>query len=468
MSLNPEFTRNLWLQLSPQRLIAAPLVIGLLFALAHLGDVQRDEIADIAAWTFYLLVAFWGSRRAADSVAEEVAGGTWDAQRMSALGAWAMSWGKLLGGTIFVWYCAGLVLVAWVFGAWPDTRGDLLAYRLALFVGTGLLAQAVAMACCLAILGRGAQGRRLPVTLSQLVGLFVVLAGPLRGFLEGFNGERTGPTGWYGLPAYTEAFALLSLAAFLGWALVAIYRLMRVELQYRSYPFVWLAFLAFLILYIQGFLHDGLNQPDTPAAAWLLAPAAIAAALTYVVLFLQPKDIMRYRWLTAAVATGQGRRALALMPLWLPTFVVAAILVVGFAVLDSDGWTPLPPVLRDLTGLPLFMSLDNITEGRAPAVLAALFFMVRDIAIVLFLNFNSRSKRADLAAFIYLVVLYAVLPAIFGLIEAGALLPLFMPAPWAHPLVAILPPAIEAAIMIGLLAWRLAAARPMRMAVAAR
>ena len=32
-------------------------------------------------------------------------------QRMSGLGAWQMAWGKLLGGTVFVWYCAAFALL---------------------------------------------------------------------------------------------------------------------------------------------------------------------------------------------------------------------------------------------------------------------------------------------------------------------------------------------------------------------
>ncbi len=51
----------------------------------------------------------WGPRRAADTLAEEVAGGTWEAQRMSGLSAWSMAWGKLIGGCSFVWYCGLLV-----------------------------------------------------------------------------------------------------------------------------------------------------------------------------------------------------------------------------------------------------------------------------------------------------------------------------------------------------------------------
>ena len=87
--MNPELRRNLWLQLSPQRLIAAPVALGIVFGLGWLTAPQW--LSSIGLTIFYLLIGFWGTRRAADTLAEETAGGTWDGQRLSSLGAWAMA-----------------------------------------------------------------------------------------------------------------------------------------------------------------------------------------------------------------------------------------------------------------------------------------------------------------------------------------------------------------------------------------
>ena len=467
MSLNPEFQRNLWLQLSAQRLIAAPVVIGLLVALFHLGDMGSGaDLADGARVAFYVLVAVWGTRRAADSVAEEVAGGTWDGQRMSALGAWTMSWGKLLGSTIYVWYCAALCLAVYLYGVLtgvapgpPDLPAGRVLVDLAVMIGTGLLGQAVAMAACLAILGRGAQGRRLPVTASQAIGLLVVVTVPFGEYVDPVVAAQMDVT-WYGLPAQTPVFALASLAAFLAWALIGVYRLMRIELQFKSYPFVWLLLVAFLMLYAEGFLYATLRDPDVPAFAWLLVPAMIAAALTYLVLFLQPKDIVRYRWLAASAATGDARRVLALTPLWLPTFAITVALVVAIVAVDMGSTYRLPGRIETLP------EFADLREGGWAMALAALLFMTRDIALVLYLNFNKRRRRADVAAFIYLVVLYLPLPALAGVLEGDLLLPLFLPTPGASPLMAILPPLVQAAAMLALLGQRMAAARPVATAAA--
>src|SRR5258706_424724 len=103
--MNPEFRRNLWLELTPHRLIAMPLLLVLVLALVYyLTDAGKHEsVATAAAVMAGGLLAVWGARSAGESVIEEVRARTWDAQRMSAIGPWAMTWGKLFGAAAFSW-----------------------------------------------------------------------------------------------------------------------------------------------------------------------------------------------------------------------------------------------------------------------------------------------------------------------------------------------------------------------------
>ena len=111
MTLNPEFRRNLWIELRLHRLLAMPIMVGLVAALTLSLDESYEILRYIALAGFYGVVYIWGSRRAAAAVADEVNARTWEMQRMSALGAWQMTWGKLFGSTAFVWY-AGLMILA--------------------------------------------------------------------------------------------------------------------------------------------------------------------------------------------------------------------------------------------------------------------------------------------------------------------------------------------------------------------
>lgn len=449
MSLNPEFMRNLRLQLSLQRLLIAPFAIGAVFLLAWLGTEQDPQtIEEVARFLFFVVTLLWGTRRAADALAEEVSGGTWDSQRLSALGAWQMAWGKFFGGTVYVWYCGAICLGVWLAASLALQPTEAAIRNAVYMIGDGLFGQVVAFAAALMFLRKQPLSRRLPVTFCQALGL---AAGLLMQNEPARIAERwfeSGPVGWYGLPIEPGLFHLLSLGAFTGWAVLGFYRLMRAELQFRTWPWAWLGFAAFAMVYGQGFFHD-LVPAASGAGVDLLAPLAIGVMLVYAAVFGEAKDIVRYRWTLRSFASGDWRRALALLPLWVPTYVV----VVVIALLVATRIEPGPLVggfeseLRDIGILP------------TPSIfLAVLLFLARDIALVLALNFGRGARRADLAAFIYLVVLYGPLPGIVFAVGLRPLGSIFFPTSMGSALLTVGPPAVEAAVMIALLAVRWGAA----------
>jgi len=450
MSLNPEFGRNLRLQLSLQRFLLAPFALGAVFLVAWIGtDHNAETVEQVARFLFGLIVLLWGTRRAADALAEEVSGGTWDSQRMSALGAWSMTWGKFFGGTIYVWYCASLCLVVWLAASW-QLQVPPAAVRDGLFmVGDGLFGQIVAFAAALMFLQKQPLARRLPVTFCQLLGLG---AGVLMQNEPGRIARLwfdSSPVAWYGLRLDPGPFHLLSLAAFTAWGLFGAYRLMRAQLQFRTWPWAWLGFVVFLMVYVEGFLNDLLDPLGSGSGARLLAPLAIGVTLTYSVLFGEAKDIVRYRWTLRSLRSGDWRRTFALLPLWVPTYlvVVALALVVASRI---DGL---------LLGAEFADALRGIGILPEPAVFVALLcFLARDIALVLALNFARRSRRADLSAFVYLLVLYGPLPGIITMLGAAPIASFFYPASVGGIVGTVGPPAVEALVMIGLLAvrWRAA------------
>ncbi|MEX2009794.1 MAG: hypothetical protein WEC41_06330, partial [Dongiaceae bacterium] len=173
---NPELTRNLWLQLSPTRLAAAPAVLGCVFWLAWVGPGLSgwNNVAWTAQVLFFLIAMLWGTRRAADTLAEEIAGATWNSQRMSALGAWQLTWGKFLGGTAYVWYAAAICLAVLAVARAAAGAG-IDAHDLARDLLAAVLAQSVALLAALVLLAKGRLTRRLDVTFAQLAGLIVAL-----------------------------------------------------------------------------------------------------------------------------------------------------------------------------------------------------------------------------------------------------------------------------------------------------
>lgn len=453
MSRNPELQRNLWLQLSWQRLLAAPIILGAVIFLAWIGsDHSVFVVRKTALGLFYFIVCVWGTRRAAESIAEELAGGTWDGQRMSSLGAWSMAWGKLVGATSFVWYAGVLCLaVVAAMGFKAEMPAPAIAIGLVRLVCTGLIGQAVALAAALMFLRKLPGGRRLQVNFSHALGVLAAVIGPAGDAGPAWLlrvGRGVESVAWYGFELDPSGFAMASLVVFLAWALVAAYRLMRVELQFRSQPWVWPLFVLFLMLYAEGFLYHLMVGLEA-RAAWLMAPLAVAIALVYVAAFTAPKDVVRHRWFVAALRQGRWRRAGELMPLWLPTYVIAA--AAGAAAIALGGGTPIHmPVLP--------VRFDATIAPSAPLVLALLLFVLRDLCLILLLNFGERRQRADLAAFIYLLLLYGPMAAIAAVLGLGKVEPFFVPYDTGNPALTVGPVMLETVVVLVLLSHRWAAA----------
>jgi hypothetical protein len=451
--MNPELRRNLWLQLSLQRLVAAPVVLGILFALIWM--IEPRGIAAAAEWVFYLVVGFWGTRRAADSLAEEVAGGTWDGQRLSSLGAWPMVVGKLLGATAFAWYCGLIALAVGLrYGpGWPDPAA--LAWSAARFVALGVLGHALALLAVLAFRRKLPGERRLPVAGSQLVGLLAMFVARFATAGGGLSDAPAGQVGWFDLTLPAPVFWLVSIAAFALWALLGCYRLMRVELQFRAAPWVWFAFLLFVVGWVEGLAWPTLLDAPGGPARWLVAPAVLVGGLTYVALFAERKDPLAYRALGAAFARGDLGRAWTLLPLWLPSWLLFAGLALALAALLGDATLP---AIDLWAGSPLALAGLGKVAAAWPMVVAAVLFQLRDILFVLWLNAVMRRRRADLAAFLYLAVAYGPLAGLFVMLGATPLLSFVVPVSATSPLQALVPVALEVLLLLWLLRSRWAAA----------
>jgi hypothetical protein len=83
--------------------------------------------------------------------------------------------------------------------------------------------------------------------------------------------------------------------------------------------------------------------------------------------------------------------------------------------------------------------------------------MVRDLGIALLLNFAKRPKASDLAAILYLIVLYGICGGLVMAAGATALLPLFWPGVGGNALVVVLAPLIQVILVAVLLQRRWAA-----------
>jgi hypothetical protein len=444
--LNPEFRRYLWTELSPHRLIAMPVVLGALFALAGLTEFG---VKTAAYYCFALVVYLWGTRRAAAAVAEEVQGGTWDSQRMSALNAWPMAWGKLFGSTVFTWYGALICLAVYAAVTSNYLGRAERAESLVLLVLPGLIGQAVALAASLAFLRKNRGEKRIPVSLCQIIGLGVLfLLGQSGAYSRFFLPELLPAEDsfwWYGVDIDLLAFFGISLLLFLGWAVLAVHRLMRAELQHRTLPWAWAAFALYAMIYLNGYRDFAAASPDAWFARWLGIPFLVAVALVYISFYLDHKSPVAVKALFNALRARQWASAATLTPSWFVCLCLAMLVGAAYAFAAAGAYEVNP--LRDL--LPnLFMTSQT--------VVAILLFVLRDIGFLLLLNFAARPKRPDMAGAIYLFVLYAVGGGILAQLDYYPALSIVVPYDSGNPLLTIVPVFLQVFVVYGLLyaRWR--------------
>lgn len=403
MNINPEFARNLWLEMNLHRLVSVPLVFGLmLFLGVALNDYQLDkEIAYIAVFWFVLFTGIWGTKRATGAVYDEVVGRTWDWQRMSGLDPWAMTWGKLFGSTLFAWYGGLICLLVAVVGLLNDQSRPSDWQWLALALGAVLCSHALGLLLSLIyIRSRPLEHNRVGGSLYLLVLLLIIT---LMGNLAESADQQLL---WYGLPVDLLHFALISTLVFWLWAITGAYRVMRRELSHAARPWVWLLFLLFCALYLGGFADD--NPSD-----WLLTALLCWQVATLMALFVEPKDPVPLRGLLAALRQGDGSGALLLVPAWLSGLLLASLAVLG---------------LQFVPALPYGLDLD-LEMNSSLLGLLLLLFLLRDTSIFLLLGFSGEARRAEATALVYLIILYGLIPALLRVLGWEQPTALFQPRP---------------------------------------
>ena len=431
MELNPELRRNLWLELTLHRLIAMPVVLLMVFAMIHVASEDgAAKVGYAAAWIAGLLLGVWGVRNAGDCVLEEVRARTWDAQRLSAIGPWSMTWSKLLGSVSFAWY-GGLIALAVLLACAPRDWPVSAAMVAAMIVAGSVLAQAAAGLAGLATARKG-QAKRGGAGVWLLI-VLLVLVGP---GVAGLAFSREAGWQWWGDDYARWNFALASATCFAAWAVFGLYRSMCTELQVRTTPWAFALFLLFLIGYSAGFWIAPGAGSRIVLYALVLSAMAVSGTMTYLQLFTEQTGIIVFRRVKVRIARGEWRRALEELPCWPVAFAMAAAACVTAQLV-----------------LPVSIG-DNELRRLFAAPVPFFLLLARDVGIFLFFAFARQPRRVEAAVVFYLAMLYWVMPGLAALADwkwlAEFLLPFLLPSAGAAIGVA----ALHAGVGAALLAWR--------------
>jgi hypothetical protein len=388
MMNNPEFKRNIWLELSLHRLIAAPVLLGLIFFVL----IQNDNGAgagmtnSIAKSIFVIATILWGSHLAFSSVSDELQNRTWDNQRMSALSPFKLAWGKLFGATAFAWYIGVPCLIAMLITPSMTYDSTVQISNVSVVIGLilgALFAQALAFVSALIAAKSNAA---VPRGISLLF-LFVLM--PMVGqFL--FDTRQSAQL-WYGYDFTRNGFINASLLAFTAWTWLASYRVMQSALQIKIKPWVMLSFVLFSAFYLLGF-YNSRHIGDFASLAFILA-----VSMAYLGALTEKRDLVSVRrcinpWLAQNPASALKET---------PYFVVLALFSVLALLLTLVG-----------TSIDDNFFFKNALHGQ-PFIwlgLVVILLMLRDIGLLYYFSLSKKPQRALMTTFFYLIVLYVLLP----------------------------------------------------------
>lgn len=429
--MNPELKRHLWLECSVHRLVAMPCVLALIFFLVAFSTASEADgrVVSTGLLLFVALTVGWGAQRVSTAVTEEWRDKTWDGQRMSALGPWAMTWGKLLGSTAFAWYggllCLGVMLAAWP-REWPYPAGIMITC----VVGGAVGVQALALLTSLLAARKGLRRTRWRgIVLIPLLLIFTGLSNTVFSLF-------TQSVVWWDSPYATLPFVLGSTLLWAVWAVFGAYRLMCQELQVRTTPWAWAMFVLCLAWYLTGFVVP--PYQGARFVVFLLVGFLVSGLLTYLALFTEQTGIMVIRRVWIRLQRQEWHQVFAELPCWpvslLMTVACATLLLIK----------PLSTPLRALEGLQAFRLLP----------LLLLVFLVRDAAIFLGFSFTQMPRRVEATTVFYLALLYLILPAVGRLVGGQAVAALVLPPVFTQPVFAAGVLAVHTLMALSFMAYR--------------
>ncbi|HVA97380.1 MAG TPA: hypothetical protein VNG53_00680 [Bacteroidia bacterium] len=454
---NAEFAKNIWLEFSPQRLIAMPaiimLVVALIFSSSSSPANAWNTIHYAALAGFVIVGLLWGIKMASDAILDEYNEKTWDWQKMSIIGARKLAFGKLFGSTLYNWYgailCWILFMISTGYSNYPENQ-----FKVGILLIISMIALHGIMILITLQMVRKADGRaKIKSNRVFIFGIFFLV------FISRFFTPWIPHSGypmnlnWYFIPMNSTDRTMLSALFYCAWIIAGLYRSMRAELQFSDTPVWWVLFLISNFFFQYGFF---INSPAFHGTHGLAYCFAIVFSETLFILYFlslsESKDIVNFRLLLNALKEKKYRSFFQNVPLWITTLPIAFMF--GLFAFIFFAVSPTNNNYTDALLSPMSLFNFNILFSKTQAFcffIAVMGFVIRDLGILLLLNFSTRSKRADTAMVVYLILLYIVLPLLTKDLGIGLF---FYPDITSNSFSMLIFPLVEAALVLFLVAKR--------------
>ena len=287
---NPEFKKNIWLEISTQRLIMMPLIILMVILLASLspmGDTY-DKLTNISYFGMVVILLFWGSKVAYSNIVHEYNDRTWDWQRMSILTPKQLMVGKLIGAPIYNWYGAIICLFfVFIFGVMGDNSSllDIIVNSVStLLLGISLLSVSILFALLKIREGNG----RDKLKTGQIFILLILFALFFNSSAFNFMFNR--------LSFSTVNFVTWKVFGenlfYAIWAIIGLLQVLRRELNYKNKSYLWVLFLLTSSLVKTMVVMDSIKLfVDNYVFVYFAILSIQAIALFYLLLLIEQNEI---------------------------------------------------------------------------------------------------------------------------------------------------------------------------------
>ncbi|MBF0102087.1 MAG: hypothetical protein HQK77_14385 [Desulfobacterales bacterium] len=422
IKMNSELRKYYWFEINAHRLILMPIILFayflLIFVIKHSFRGSLLTIRDTIMVIYFILVMIWGGKQASESVVSEVNDHTWDSVRMTPITPLEMVIGKLFGPTLFCWYGGLFCIIAYIISILFFSKTLLHFKFLGVMALNGMMCHAVIISMTLIDIQKHASADKIGHSTYSILGILFSAWISIQG-ATALKKTRY-MVEWYGTHVSYMDMVLLSVIFFTIWALIGLYRNMRVQLQLNNGPWIWIIFLLTLSIYLSGFLF--IVKPNQNVSGVVLGSLytgfLICLLLTYVMIFCESKNSIDFRLMVQKINKKQWKALGNSLPIWLLSFLMSCfflLIILMSSILSQQGGVRLN-VAYFHSVVPLWL------------LLSLFCFLIRDIGIILFFNFkNRKSGKADITSFVYLLILYILIPSILFAAKWEAALYLFLP-----------------------------------------
>ena len=450
-SKNPEFQKNIWLELSMQRLIMMPLIIIVLLILLSVS-IPNCDFENLASFSYVglvIILLLWGSKVAHDNIISEYNERTWDWQRMSILSPYQLLIGKMFGAPIYNWYGGFICFIFYVFFEIASEKGNFIDLGINSLSFLMLVITLMASSIMFALVRIRKGSARNKLKSGQII--FVLIIFGLSTLSDSFYKIMNVDNYQTVRPFLTRK--LIENTFYAIWAVVGLHQAFRHELNYKNSAKLWYLFILTSSVF-KGVMSCYQFNDFTYLSNFILFSFLIhAIVISYGLLVFEMKDLTQFRILLKNIKEKNFRFLSYNAPLWVLTFPLIFVgLLLNWIFFSSKMLSHEHNDMMNEAFQAMFSNSRSIPISffdTFSLMLATFFFVIRDFSLMLFLNFNSKNRRADTAFLLYLFLLYFVFPLIS--MSNHSIKPLFFPSLEGGNVVCMILPAIEAVLILLLL-----------------